>query len=188
MLMLFHFRAVNYGAIGSVIGHEITHGFDDQGSQFDHNGNLREWWDENTAKNFHEKKKCFVKEYEQYLVPGTDLHINGLLTQGENIADNGGVKEAFRAYRNYIKKLGHEEKRLPSLEHFDMNQIFFLSYAQTWCGHSRSAALIRQVLTDPHAPLQTRVNGVLINQPDFARAFRCAPGTPMNPMHKCSLW
>ncbi|VIO94277.1 Uncharacterized protein BM_BM7419 [Brugia malayi] len=140
-------KAMNFGGIGSVIGHEIIHGFDDR-----------------------------------------DLHINGLRTLGENIADNGGIKEAFRAYRNYIKKIGHEEKRLPGLEHLDMNQIFFLSSAQMWCGHSRPAALIRQVLTDQHAPLRLRVNGVVVNQPGFAEAFKCPPNSPMNPISKCSLW
>ncbi|EFO26887.1 hypothetical protein LOAG_01595 [Loa loa] len=181
-------KAVNFGSIGSIIGHEMIHGFDDRGSQFDHQGNLRDWWDGATKQNFKEKKDCFMKEYNNYIVPGTNLHISGLRTLGENIADNGGIKEAFRAYRNYIKKIGHEEKRLPGLENLDMNQIFFLSSAQTWCGHSRPAALIRQVLTDQHAPSRFRVNGVVINQPSFAEAFKCPPNSPMNPISKCSLW
>ncbi|VIO94276.1 Uncharacterized protein BM_BM7419 [Brugia malayi] len=181
-------KAMNFGGIGSVIGHEIIHGFDDRGSQFDHQGNLHDWWDSVTKENFKQKKDCFMKEYNNYVIPGTDLHINGLRTLGENIADNGGIKEAFRAYRNYIKKIGHEEKRLPGLEHLDMNQIFFLSSAQMWCGHSRPAALIRQVLTDQHAPLRLRVNGVVVNQPGFAEAFKCPPNSPMNPISKCSLW
>uniref|UniRef100_A0A915PHV0 Uncharacterized protein n=1 Tax=Setaria digitata TaxID=48799 RepID=A0A915PHV0_9BILA len=181
-------RAVNFGGIGSIIGHEITHGFDDRGSQFDYQGNLRDWWDRETKENFNRKKNCFVEKYNNYVVPGIDLHINGLRTLGENIADNGGLKEAFRAYRNYIKKIGYEEKRLPGLEHLDMNQIFFLSSARMWCGHSRPAALIRQVLTDQHAPLRFRVNGVVINYPDFAKTFKCPPNSPMNPINKCSLW
>ncbi|KAL3994610.1 Peptidase M13 family protein [Acanthocheilonema viteae] len=181
-------KAMNFGGIGSVIGHEIIHGFDDQGSQFDYQGNLRDWWDSATKRNFNEKKDCFIKKYNNYVVPETNLHISGLRTLDENIADNGGVKEAFRAYRNHIKKIGHEEKRLPGLEHLDMNQIFFLSSAQMWCGHSRPAALIRQILTGQHAPLRFRVNGVVVNQPEFAEVFKCPPNSPMNPMSKCLLW
>lgn len=181
-------KAVNYGCIGSVIGHEITHGFDDQGSQFDGEGNLMNWWDEKTREHFNERTKCIVEQYSSYEVPGTGLHVNGRLTQGENIADNGGIKEAYKAYMLYLSKLGHEEKRLPGLEQYTDEQIFFMSYAQTWCGHSKPEALIRQILTDPHAPLHVRVNGVVINQPEFAQAFHCPIGSPMNPSKKCVVW
>uniref|UniRef100_A0A0N5AT03 Neprilysin-1 n=1 Tax=Syphacia muris TaxID=451379 RepID=A0A0N5AT03_9BILA len=181
-------KAVNYGGIGAVIGHEITHGFDDQGSQFDSEGNLYDWWDTATKERFTERTKCIVDQYSSYEVPGTGLHINGLHTQGENIADNGGVKEAYKAYKRYLEKLGHEEKRLPGLEVYTNDQIFFLSYAQTWCGKTRPEAQIRQILTDPHSPLRFRVNGVVINQPEFAHAFNCPRGAPMNPEHRCVLW
>ncbi|CAG9540806.1 unnamed protein product [Cercopithifilaria johnstoni] len=168
-------KAMNFGAIGSVIGHEVIHGFDDRGSQFDYQGSLRNWWDSVTKENFKVKKNCFIKEYDNYIIPGSDLHISGLRTLDENIADNGGIKEAFR-------------KRLPGLEHLDMNQIFFLSNAQIWCGHSQPAALVKRVLTGQHAPLRFRVNGVVVNQPDFAKAFKCPLNSPMNPISKCSLW
>lgn len=181
-------KAVNYGGIGAVIGHEITHGFDDQGSQFDSEGNLFDWWDIETKKRFTERTKCIVDQYSSYEVPGTGLHINGLLTQGENIADNGGVKEAYKAYKRYLEKLGHEEKRLPGLEEYTNEQIFFLSYAQTWCGQTRPEAQTRQILTDPHSPLRFRVNGVVINQKEFARAYNCPRGSPMNPDHRCVVW
>uniref|UniRef100_A0A915BWX3 M13 family peptidase n=1 Tax=Parascaris univalens TaxID=6257 RepID=A0A915BWX3_PARUN len=181
-------KAVNYGAIGSVIGHEITHGFDDQGSQFDKEGNLADWWDNVTSKRFTERTKCIIEQYNGYSVPGTGLHINGRLTLGENIADNGGIKEAYHAYKRYVEKLGHEEKRLPGLEQYTNDQIFFISYAQTWCGHSKPEATIRQLLTDPHAPLRFRVNGVVVNQPEFANAFHCPVGSPMNPEKRCVVW
>ncbi|VDK84850.1 unnamed protein product [Onchocerca ochengi] len=181
-------KAMNFGNIGSVIGHEMIHGFDDRGSQFDYQGNLHDWWDSKTKANFKERKNCFMEEYNNFTVPGTDLFINGMLTLSENIADNGGIKVAFRAYRNYIKQIGHEEKRLPGLEHLDMDQIFFLSSAQMWCGHSRPAALIRHILTGQHAPLRFRVNGVVVNQPDFIKAFKCPSNSAMNAITKCSLW
>uniref|UniRef100_A0A0N5A3H9 Neprilysin n=1 Tax=Parastrongyloides trichosuri TaxID=131310 RepID=A0A0N5A3H9_PARTI len=181
-------KAINYGGIGAVIGHEITHGFDDQGSQFDKIGSLRNWWDEKTQKEFKVRTKCIVDQYGAYEVPDTGLKINGVLTQGENIADNGGIKGAFRAYRNYIKKLGHEEPRIPGFEKYSNDQIFFMSYAQTWCGKAKPQSVIRQILGDPHSPMRFRVNGVMVNQPDFANAFQCPIGSAMNPGKRCEVW
>lgn len=140
-------KAVNYAAMGSVIGHEITHGFDDSGSQFDARGNLLNWWDEITGRifvhllqgyicdlclenRFKNLTKCIIDQYGGYDVEGTGLKINGILTQGENIADNGGIRQAYKAYRAYVDKLGHEEKRLPGYESYSNNQIFFIAYAQ----------------------------------------------------------
>ncbi|VDN87838.1 unnamed protein product [Brugia pahangi] len=120
---------VNYGAIGAVIGHEVTHGFDDQGSQYDKDGNLLNWWNVDSYNGFAKRKECIINQYSSYVVPNTDYKVNGKLTQGENIADNGGVKEAYRAYRKYIKQLGHEEPHLPGFQNFSNDQIFFLSYA-----------------------------------------------------------
>ncbi|KAI1710050.1 peptidase family m13 domain-containing protein [Ditylenchus destructor] len=183
-------KAVNYGGIGAVIGHEITHGFDDQGSQFDKLGNLKNWWDRSTLQRFLNRTKCIINQYSQYEVPDTGLKVNGILTQGENIADNGGIKQAFNAYRNYIRKLGHEEKRLPGFETYSNDQIFFISYAQTWCGRTKPETAIRQVLIDPHSPMRFRVNGVVVNQPAFAQAFSCPVGSKMNlkPEERCSVW
>ena len=121
---------MNYGGIGAVIGHEITHAFDDQGSQFDKIGNLYNWWDAKTQTTFLKRTQCMIDQYSQYEVPGTSLKVNGILTQGENIADNGGLKQAYRAYRAYIKKLGQEEKRLPGFENYTNDQIFYMSYAK----------------------------------------------------------
>uniref|UniRef100_A0AC34FHN9 Uncharacterized protein n=1 Tax=Panagrolaimus sp. ES5 TaxID=591445 RepID=A0AC34FHN9_9BILA len=183
-------KVLNYGGMGAVIGHEITHGFDDQGSQFDKIGNLHNWWDAKTQSHFLNRTQCIIQQYSEYEVPvpGTSLKVNGVLTQGENIADNGGVKEAYRAYRAYIKKLGHEEKRIPGFENYTNDQIFFMSYAKTWCGHAKPESLIRQVLTDPHSPVRFRVNGVVQNQPEFASAFKCPAGSKMNPTTRCAVW
>ncbi|KHJ98326.1 peptidase family M13 [Oesophagostomum dentatum] len=121
-------KAVNYGAIGAVIGHEITHGFDDQGSQYDKDGNLHNWWSARSLESFDERRRCIVEQYGNYTVPKINMKVNGKLTQGENIADNGGVKEAFKAYQKYVAVNG-EEPRLPGLQHYTNTQIFFLSYA-----------------------------------------------------------
>uniref|UniRef100_A0A913IE97 Neprilysin n=1 Tax=Strongyloides stercoralis TaxID=6248 RepID=A0A913IE97_STRER len=181
-------KSINYGGIGAVIGHEITHGFDDQGSQFDKIGNLRNWWDKKTQKEFKNRTKCIIDQYGSYEVPDTGLKINGVLTQGENIADNGGIKGAFRAYKNYIKRLGHDEPRIPGFEKYSNDQIFFMSYAQTWCGKAKPQSVIRQILGDPHSPMRFRVNGVMVNQPDFANAFQCPIGSKMNPGKRCEVW
>ncbi|VDN52138.1 unnamed protein product [Dracunculus medinensis] len=181
-------KMVNYGAIGAVIGHEITHGFDDQGSQFDKDGNLQNWWNADSFKGFAKRKECIINQYSSYDVPNTDLKVNGKLTQGENIADNGGVKEAYRAYRKYIRKKGSEESRLPGFEKFSNDQIFFLSYAHFWCGHKKDAAAVQQVLTDEHSPEIFRVIGVLSNLNEFSEAFNCPLGSPLYPPKRCAVW
>uniref|UniRef100_A0A7I4Y525 Neprilysin n=2 Tax=Haemonchus contortus TaxID=6289 RepID=A0A7I4Y525_HAECO len=180
-------RALNYGGIGVAIGHEITHGFDDHGSQFDADGNLRDWWDADVKKKFIERAQCIIDQYGKIRVPGTGLNVNGKLTQGENIADNGGVKQALRAYRKYLMKHG-EEKRVEGLEEYSNEQMFFMGYALTWCAHSTKDALIKRILTDPHPPQHHRINQVLANQPEFAQAFNCTVGTPMNPTERCAVW
>ncbi|WKX96997.1 hypothetical protein Q1695_013003 [Nippostrongylus brasiliensis] len=180
-------RALNYGGIGAVIGHEITHGFDDQGRQFDSVGNLREWWDSGVKKKFVERAQCIIDQYGKIEVPGIGLKVNGKLTQGENIADNGGVKQAFKAYKRYLKKHG-EEKRIKGLEEYNNEQMFFMGYATIWCGHMTQDSLINLVLTDPHSPQRYRVNQVLANQPEFAAAFQCDVGTRMNPTERCAVW
>ncbi|CAJ0589888.1 unnamed protein product [Cylicocyclus nassatus] len=180
-------RALNYGGIGAVIGHEITHGFDDEGRQFDAIGNLREWWSEGIEKKFQDRTQCIISQYGNINVPGTGLKINGRLTQGENIADNGGVKQAYKAYEAYLQKHG-EEERIEGLEQYNNKQMFFLGYAMTWCGHMTDDELIKRILIDVHAPPRYRVNQVLANQPEFAAAFRCKKGAAMNPRKRCAVW
>ncbi|KRY33641.1 Neprilysin-2 [Trichinella spiralis] len=181
---------INYGSIGAVIGHEITHGFDDQGEHLD--PVEYDWWTPTAFDRFRERTTCIIEQYNNYTVPDINIKVNGRLTQGENIADNAGVKEAYMAYRKYIEDNGSEEPRLPGLVNMTNDQIFFLSYANFWCGHKKPAAALQQVLTDPHSPEMFRVIGVLSNLDEFAKTFNCKPGTKMNPLpstrRKCSVW
>lgn len=180
-------RYLNYGAIGVVIGHEITHGFDDQGRQYDGNGNAQQWWSDETIDKFTVQAQCFIDMYDSYLVPEINKTLNGVLTQGENVADNGGLRESFRAYKNSVAELGPEAK-LPGLTQFTPEQLFFVGYAQVWCQSMTDNALLNQVLTNPHSPAKYRVLGPLSNSEDFVNTFQCKAGTPMNRDKKCLLW
>lgn len=173
--------AVNFGGIGSVIGHELTHGFDDEGSQFGPDGNLHNWWTPADAKAFHEREACFVNEYSKFEVaPG--VHVNGKLTLGENTADNGGVHIATMALHNTI---GNDPKKIQG---FTPEQRYFLSFGQIWCTNIRPEAARLQVQTDPHSPAQFRVNGVVVNRPEFQQAFGCKAGQPMVSANACRVW
>ena len=158
-------NAVNYGGIGMVIGHELTHGFDDEGRQFDAQGNLHDWWTPEDAKRFNEREACIVKEYSSFTV-APDVHVNGKLTLGENTADNGGLRVALKALHN--TEAGHPE---PDIDGFTPDQRVFLSFGQVWCTNERPEALRLQVQTDPHSPPEFRVNGVVQNMPEFQKAF-----------------
>jgi predicted metalloendopeptidase len=182
----FH-PAVNFGSTGGgTIGHEMTHGFDDEGSQFDADGNLRDWWSASTKKQFGEATKCVVDQYSQYeAVPG--VHLDGKLTAGENIADNGGVKLAYEAYKAWRE--GPEGKGVPrNVEGFTDDQLYFLAYGQSWCEKVTPELLETMAHSNPHSPPMWRVNGVIANQPGFGAAFSCKAGTPMNPGKQCSVW
>jgi len=174
--------AVNYGAIGSVMGHELTHGFDDQGRQFDAHGNLRNWWTPEDAAEFEKRAECFVKEYSAF-TPVDDVHLNGKLTLGENTADNGGVHLAFMAL---MKSL--EGKPQPKVDGFTPQQRFFLGYAQLWCQNVRPEAARLRAQTDPHSDGRDRVNGVVGNMPEFGAAFACHAGQPMIHNPACRVW
>ncbi|XP_030765452.1 neprilysin-2 isoform X1 [Sitophilus oryzae] len=179
-------RYMNYGAIGFVIGHEITHGFDDQGRQFDKEGNLVDWWQPETKKAFVEKAQCIIDQYGNYTVPELKLHLNGINTQGENIADNGGIKEAYLAYQSWTKRNGIEPL-LPGLM-YTPNQMFWISAANTWCSTYRPESLKLRILTGYHSPGQFRVQGPLSNSVDFVKDFNCPVGSKMNPAKKCHIW
>jgi predicted metalloendopeptidase len=168
--------AENYGAIGMVMGHELTHGFDDQGRQYDSLGNLREWWSPTVAAEFTRRASCVVDQYSAF--PVQDLHVNGELTLGENLADNGGIKLAYIALGN---ALGHAPTEAES-------QAFFLSFAQSWCAKVQPATERARVMTDPHSPPMFRVNGPLSNLPAFAEAFHCDAGAVMAPTDRCGVW
>lgn len=166
--------AVNYGAIGMVIGHEMTHGFDDQGCQYDAQGNLRNWWTEADTKAYEARQDLVVKQFDVYR-PLPDLAINGKLTLGENIGDLGGLKIAFAA----LQKSMEGKARPAAIDGFTPEQRFFLGYAQAWRELARPEYLRLQVTTDPHSPARYRVIGPLSDLPEFATAFSCSEGTPM---------
>ena len=166
-------------------------GFDDQGSKFDKDGNLEVWWSGEVSANFARKTQCLAEQYSLYTVEGPQgpVPVNGNLTLGENVADNGGIQAAFRAYRAHRARDGKGDQILPGLgAQLSQDQLFFVSFASIWCGGSRPEAVQRQVRTDPHSPKKWRVIGTLRNSPDFAEAFHCPLGSPMNPQHKCKVW
>ena len=168
--------AVNYGGIGAVIGHEMTHGFDDQGRQFDADGNLRDWWSKESAAEYDKRRKAVVAQYNEY-EPLPGLHVNGELTQGENIADIGGVKLAYAALQKALDK--HPEERNKKIDGFTPEQRFFLSFAAIWRSKIRDEEQKLRLNTDPHSPAQYRVNGPLSDLQEFAKAFNVPDGAPM---------
>jgi putative endopeptidase len=178
--------AVNYGHMGAVVGHELTHGFDDEGRQFDGAGNLKDWWTDSDAKQFTEKADCEVKEYSDFTVPG-GVHVNGKLTLGENTADNGGLRLAYMALLADAKRKDiHLDQK--AQDGYTPVQQFFLAFGQNWCGSLRPQRERLQVQTDPHSPEQFRVNGVVRNMPEFGEAFGCKKGQPMEPENACRVW
>ncbi|CAG2181699.1 unnamed protein product, partial [Oppiella nova] len=148
---------LNYGAIGLVVGHEMTHGFDDEGSQFDPKGDLINWWTEDIRKRFGDKAQCFIDEYSSVYVPEVQMNLNGKNTVGENIADNGGMRESYRAFQLYVERHG-EPQRLPHVSQYTPEQLYFLSHANVWCSLWRPEALKTQIQYDPHSPGKYRVN------------------------------
>jgi putative endopeptidase len=179
--------AVNYGGIGAVIGHEMTHGFDDQGRQFDAAGNLRDWWTPESAAKFKERSQAIVKQYNEY-EPLAGLHINGELTQGENIADLGGVKLAYAALQKALAK--HPEERDKRIDGLTPEQRFFLSYATIWKSKQRDEDLKLRLNTDPHSPARYRVDGPLSNLAEFQKAFSLPDNCPMvrPPDKRVNIW
>jgi endothelin-converting enzyme/putative endopeptidase len=175
---------VNYGSIGLVVGHELTHGFDDEGRQYDADGNLRDWWTPRVAKEFEARAQCLVEQYDRYeSVPGAKL--NGKLTLGENIADQGGLRLAYAAMQ--AAQRGKPGEKVLG---FTAEQQFFLGFAQAWCTKMREPYARLLVTTDPHSPARFRVNGPLSNSAEFARAFACAEGAPMvrAAAKRCEVW
>jgi putative endopeptidase len=174
--------AVNYGAIGVVIGHELTHGFDDEGRQFDPKSNLRDWWLAQDAKEFAERAKCLANEYSGFTAVD-DVKVNGKLTLGENTADSGGVRLAYMALLDDIAN-----KTIPKIDGFTPEQRLFLGFGQVWCENVTDEAARLSALTNPHSPGNDRVNGVVQNMPEFQKAFGCRVGQPMVRRPACHLW
>uniref|UniRef100_A0A8C3XP26 Membrane metalloendopeptidase like 1 n=1 Tax=Chelydra serpentina TaxID=8475 RepID=A0A8C3XP26_CHESE len=180
-------QALNFGGIGMVIGHEITHGFDDNGRNFDKDGNMFDWWSNFSAMHFKDQSRCMVYQYGNYtweLAGGQN--VSGISTLGENIADNGGVRQAYKAYLKWLEREGKEPK-LPGLD-LTHKQLFFLNFAQVWCGSYRPEYASQSIKTDVHSPLKYRVMGSLQNFEAFSDAFHCKKGTAMHPVEKCRVW
>ncbi|XP_057617238.1 phosphate-regulating neutral endopeptidase PHEX-like [Chionomys nivalis] len=183
-------RSLSYGAIGVIVGHEFTHGFDNNGRKYDKNGNLDPWWSAASEEKFKEKTQCMVSQYSGYHWREAGLNVKGKRTLGENIADNGGLREAFRAYRKWVsdRRQGDEEPLLPGVA-FTNNQLFFLSYAHVRCDSYRPEAAREQVRIGAHSPPQFRVNGAVSNFEEFQKAFGCAPRSRMSRGgNSCRLW
>ncbi len=178
--------AVNYGAIGVVIGHELTHGFDDQGRKFDSDGNLKDWWTEDDGKEFEKRASCTADEYSSFVSVKDDkgeVHLNGKLTLGENTADNGGLKLAYMALMNIIGSTP-----VKPIDGFTPEQRFFLAYGQIWCQNVTDQSARMLAITDPHSPGRWRVNGAVQNSAAFEKAWGCKPGQPMVRENACRVW
>jgi endothelin-converting enzyme/putative endopeptidase len=185
--------AYSYGAIGRVAGHELTHGFDDEGRKFDADGNLTDWWTAADAKAFEERAACIDQQYAQYSPvddgngeagkPGKPLYLNGKLTLGENVADNGGLRMAYSAY---LKSLGGKEPTV--VDGFTPEQRLFLGYAVSRCENVTPEMSRLLVVTDPHSPGKYRLIGAISNMPEFQSAFKCQTGQPMAPEKRCRVW
>jgi endothelin-converting enzyme/putative endopeptidase len=189
-------RPVNFGAIGMVMGHEVTHGFDDEGRQFDADGNLRDWWTAKVNDEFNRRAACVVDQYTAYkplanagTAADAELHLDGKLTLGENIADLGGIKLALTAFRAVHK--ARPEARPKSSEYLASlsdEQLLFLGMAQSWCEKARPEYSRLLVTVDPHSPPEFRVNGPLSNLPDFASAWQCQKTDKMVRQNQCTIW
>lgn len=174
--------APNYGDTGGTIGHELTHGFDDEGRKFDAAGNLRDWWQPQDAKEFERRAQCVSDQYAQYTVVD-DVKINSKLTLGEDVADLGGLILAYMAWRDQTKS-----HRPPAKDDLTPEQRFFVGYAQSWCSNQRPEVMRMRATTDPHSPPKYRTNGVIRNMPEFQKAFHCKTGQPMAPADRCRVW
>jgi predicted metalloendopeptidase len=176
-----HPPAMNFGGIGMVIGHELTHGFDDSGRKYDKNGRLQEWWEPQVSEAFEERAECIVEHASGHeVIPG--VHLNGRLTLGENIADLGGLKQAYLGYKASDDPEGQFMTELSD------DQLFFVAYAQLWCAHVKPEMAEQLVMADPHSDPEYRVVGPMQNYAAFAEAFSCNEGTLMNPEERCEVW
>jgi endothelin-converting enzyme/putative endopeptidase len=174
--------APNYGNTGGTIGHELTHGFDDEGRQFDAKGNLRDWWTKEDSAQFDKRGQCIVDQYAQYVIVD-DIKINSKLTEGEDIADLGGLVLAYLAWKAQTK-----DQHLETRDNFTPDQRFFIGYAQWACENQRPENLRVNAITNPHSPGKYRVNGLMVNMPEFQQAFGCKSGQPMVRENRCRVW
>jgi predicted metalloendopeptidase len=178
--------AINFGGIGLVIGHELTHGFDDQGRKYDPQGNLRDWWTPEDGKEFEKRASCVANEYGGF-VAVDDLKLNGKLTLGENTADNGGARISLMALHKEIAQ-DPTSKAAQKIDGYTSDQRFFLGFGRVWCQKQRPEYQRMLVSVDPHSPGKYRVNGVLENMPEFEQAWSCKAGQPMVSANACRVW
>jgi putative endopeptidase len=176
--------AINYGAIGSVIGHEITHGFDDQGRKYDGHGNLADWWTKDDSAQFNQRASCITDQYSEYTI-ANGTHVQGALVTGEAIADLGGIAVSYRAFHSLAQASAGQADRSGR---YTPDQLFFLAFAHLWGSNVRPeyASLLTKV--DPHPPMRDRVNGTLANFPPFQEAFDVPDHSPMVNSHRCAIW
>ncbi|XP_018016467.1 endothelin-converting enzyme 1 [Hyalella azteca] len=183
--------ALNYGGIGMIIGHELTHGFDNSGRNYDKDGNLALWWSQESIQAFNERAQCFVDQYDAFHPPEVadpTVMVDGQQTLGENIADNGGIREAFLAYQRYVDRNG-VEPALPGLDEFTSEQLFYLEFANLWCESRTESSIMRQLRSDGHSPGRFRTLGTLGNDAEFSRVWKCPAGSKMNRGDQsCVLW
>ncbi|KAI9365273.1 hypothetical protein BD770DRAFT_357312 [Pilaira anomala] len=180
---------LNYGGIGMIIGHELTHAFDSSGRKYDGKGNLVDWWTNTTSAQFEDRTKCFIDQYNKFNVTGPDnksINVNGKLTLGENLADNGGLTASYLAYKKLQQT--KPDPLLQGLEQLSPDALFFVNFGRVWCRKQREKVALQLILTDEHSPSAARVNGAVQNNPYFAETFKCPAGSPMNPVKKCDMW
>ncbi|KAI8141680.1 hypothetical protein BJV82DRAFT_172618 [Fennellomyces sp. T-0311] len=187
---------LNYGSIGSILGHEFTHAFDSAGRMYNGIGKLEDWWTREAGEHFEEQSQCFIKQYDAFQVDGPNgkkVNVNGQLTLAENLADSGGIAASYQAFQKLwagndsATRQKGEYGRLPNID-LSPEALFFTSYARTWCSVARPEAAVQLVYTDAHAPERFRVNGILQNSAEFSRVYKCPLGSPMNPEKKCGIW
>lgn len=195
---------LNYGSIGFVIGHEVSHGFDTKGITIDHKGNVVDWWKKETKEKYFENVQCIIDQYNNYTEPSTGIKLNGTLTQLDDISDHNGIVIAYRAYQKWVQRNGPEQ-RLPGLK-FTPNQIFWISFAQSWCSAYSDGKIIlvlphkiliffhqpglvkKRILMDVHSLPRFRIIGPISNNPQFSNDFNCPKESKMNPLKKCKVW
>lgn len=177
--------SMNFGAMGMVMGHEMTHGFDNHGREFDKDGNMRAWWGNSSVAAYENQTDCMVDQYSSYKIG--DSYLDGEFTLAENIADNGGLKIAYQAYLNWRRTHNETMGALDRMG-FTFDQLFFLGFSQIWCSFTMPQLAELSIFTNSHSAERHRVNGVVSNMPEFANVYNCSPGSPMNPVEKCSVW
>ncbi|KAK0181205.1 hypothetical protein PV327_003507 [Microctonus hyperodae] len=182
-----HPKYLNYGTIGSIIGHEITHALDDVGNQYDKHGNMIDWWDPMTKKRFLKKTECIINQYSNYSIKGIDMKVDSFNNQGENIADNGGMKIAYLAYTKWLRKNKKYELPLEGLS-YNPKQMFWIAAANNLCSRRRLNNLKYVFTAGSHSPEEYRIINTFSNSREFSKDFHCRVGSKMNPVNKCIIW